>query len=99
MFGKMRLVLRSFGDAFLVPSNAVFSQGGRSYIFLVKDGKAVLTPVEIQVDDGRYAKLLLLKGAGPNEAPHELSGDETIVASNQGELSDGQAVKASPMEW
>jgi HlyD family secretion protein len=95
MFGKMRLVLRSFADAFLVPSTAVFSQGGRAYIYLVQDGKAVLTPVEIQVDDGKYAKILLLKG----NRTSELTGEETIVASNQGELSDGQAVKASPMEW
>jgi multidrug resistance efflux pump len=95
MFGKMKLVLRSFADAYLVPSTAIFSQGGRAYIYLVQDGKAVLTPVEIQVDDGKQAKLLLQKV----KSSSELTGEETIVASNQGELSDGQAVKAVESDW
>jgi HlyD family secretion protein len=95
MFGKMRLVLRSFAKCSLIPSTAVFSQGGRSYVFLAKDDKVVLTPVEIQADDGRLAKVLVTEKSGQRE----LSPDDTIVASNQGELTDGQTVKTSPADW
>jgi multidrug efflux pump subunit AcrA (membrane-fusion protein) len=99
MFGKMRLLLRSFKDAYLVPSTAVINQGGRSYVFLVKDGKAVLTPVEVELDDGRLAKLLVIERSDGKENRRQLHPQDTVVISNQGELSDGQAVKATPMDW
>jgi multidrug efflux pump subunit AcrA (membrane-fusion protein) len=99
MFGKMKLILRSFKDALLVPSTAVVSQGGRSYVYLVKDGKALLTPVEVEVDDGRLAKLLVIERSGGRETRRELRPEDEVVASNQGELSDGQAVKAIATDW
>jgi multidrug resistance efflux pump len=93
MFGKMRLVLRSFSDSFLIPSTAVFSEGGRRFIFIVKDDRVTRVPVEDQVDDGRLAKVVL------TGTKTELNGTETIVLSNQGELSDGQKVKPTLTEW
>ena len=56
--------------------------------------------VEVQADDGRVAKVTLLQQLDGHEVRRELSGDELIVASNQGELSDGQAVRAGePAAW
>jgi multidrug resistance efflux pump len=98
-YGKMRLVLRSFQKAYLLPSSAVFSQGGTSYVFVVKDGRAIKVPVEIQVDNGRTVKLVLLETVGGAEVRRDLSGDEEIVASNQGELSNGQAVRITRVDW
>src|SRR5262249_13507794 len=63
MFGRMRLALQSFNNAWLVPSTAVVHQGGRSFLFLVRDDKAVRVPVELQVDDGRLAKVVLVGSA------------------------------------
>jgi multidrug efflux pump subunit AcrA (membrane-fusion protein) len=99
MFGKMRLTLQKFGNAWLVPSTALVSQGGRSFLYLVKDDKAVRVPVDVQVDDGKLAKVRLIESVAGQEVLRDLTGEETVVVSNQGELSDGQAVKATSSEW
>ncbi len=98
-YGKMRLVLGGFQNAFLVPSTAVFSQGGNSFIFLLQDGRAVRTPVEIQADNGKTLKLALIERTGGNEVHKELTGSEEIVFSNQGELTNGQEIKPTLVEW
>jgi multidrug resistance efflux pump len=98
-YGKMRLVLRSFQKAFLLPRGAVVSQGGTSYVFVVKDGKALKMPVEIQADNGEEVKVALVEKVRGDEVLHDLGGDEEIVSSNQGELSNGQAVKTTRTEW
>jgi multidrug resistance efflux pump len=98
-YGSMRLVLRNFQNSYLVPSSAVFSQGGISYVFLIKDGHVVKTPIEIRADNGKSVKIVLVEHAGGQEIKRELAGNEEIVSSNQGELSDGQAVKTSLIKW
>ncbi len=101
MYGTMKLDLRNFKQARLLPSSAVFSKGGKPYIFVVQKGVAHLVPVEVQVDDGILAKVTLLlpgpKGQGQRRG--ELRGDEQVVLSNQAELSDGQQVNASQVSW
>jgi multidrug efflux pump subunit AcrA (membrane-fusion protein) len=99
MFGTMRLTLQKFANAWIVPSTALVSQGGRYFLYLVKDGKSVQVPVDVQVNDGRLAKVTLIEVVGGKEIRHDLTGEETVIVSNQGELSDGQAVKATPSEW
>ncbi|HWG43771.1 MAG TPA: HlyD family efflux transporter periplasmic adaptor subunit [Gemmataceae bacterium] len=94
MFGEMTLVLKQFESARLLPSSAIVSQGGRPYIYLVKDGKAHLQPVDVQVDDGKLAKVELVDEKG-NVAEEQLTGKEVVIISNQGELSEGQPVKAT----
>jgi multidrug resistance efflux pump len=98
-YGKMRLVLRNFKNSYFLPSTAVFSQGGTSYVFLVKDGHVVKTPVEIMADNGHTLKLVLLERINGGEARKELTGNEEIVSSNQGELTDGQPVNAAVVAW
>src|SRR5262249_46030915 len=97
-FGKMRLLLGNFQKAYLLPSSAVFSHGGTSYIYLVKEGRAQKVAVEVQADNGKLVKLALIERSGGEEILRELSGDEEVVASNQGELSDGQAVRATRVD-
>jgi multidrug efflux pump subunit AcrA (membrane-fusion protein) len=99
MFGKMRLILRDFDNAWLLPSSALVHQGGRSFVFLVKDGKAVRVAVDVTLDDGRMAKAALLQKIDGQEVERELSGQEEVVYSNQGELTDGQAVKTVQSDW
>jgi HlyD family secretion protein len=98
-YGKMRLVLRNYGKSFLLPRGAVFSQGGTSYLFLVKDGRAIKIPVEIQANDGERVKVVLLEKNRGQEVKRELTVADEVVSSNQGELSDGQSVKTNPVEW
>lgn len=96
MFGDMTLVLRKFDNAYLLPSSAIVSQGGRPYIYVVQDGKAHLQPVEIQVDDGKLVKVELLGDKG--HVLGDLTGQELVIISNQGELSEGQGVKPTVLD-
>src|SRR5262249_43589017 len=97
-YGRMRLVLRRFQKEVLLPRTAVVSQGGTSYVFVVKDGRALKMPVEIQADNGEEVKVVLVEKVSGQEVPRELKGDEEIVSSNQSELSNGQAVKTTRVE-
>jgi multidrug efflux pump subunit AcrA (membrane-fusion protein) len=99
MYGTMKLVLHNFKNAHLIPSQALFSKGGKSYLFVVRDGVAHLVPVDVQVDDGILAKVVVVEGGARVERRRELTGEERIVLCNQGELSDGQPVKASLEQW
>jgi multidrug efflux pump subunit AcrA (membrane-fusion protein) len=99
MFGKMRLVLHKFKDAYLVPSNVIVSQGGKPYIFVVKNGLAAQLPVEVQVDDGTLAKVSVITKVGNEEIRQELTKDEEIIASNQSEVTEGQPVTAILKDW
>jgi multidrug resistance efflux pump len=96
MYGKMTLVLKTFGDTYLIPSQAVLRQGGRTFIYLVEDGKAHLMPVEAQVDDGNLAKVERLGTQG--EVLGDLTGKEEVIVSNLEELTEGQEVKTAPQE-
>ena len=99
MYGTMKLVLHKFQNAYLIPSQAIFSRGGKPYIFLVQDQVAHRIAVNVQVDDGVTAKVVLLKLVNRVEQRSELTGNEQIVLSNQGELSDGQRVVANQVKW
>jgi multidrug resistance efflux pump len=91
MYGRMRLLLRTYRNVYLIPSYALVNEGGKSYLYLVKDGVAQRAEVRVRADNGKMARVALVSEDG---GARRLSGDEEIVASNQGELSDGQAVKA-----
>ncbi len=99
MYGTMTLELQKFANVWLVPSTALVSQGGRSFLYQVQDGKAVLTRVNVQVDDGRLAKVSVEESVDGKRVERDLTGREMVVVSNQGELTDGQAVKVTPSEW
>ena len=99
MYGKMRLALTKFEHAFLLPSSALVSQGGKSYVYEVKNDTVHVLPVEVQVDDGNLAKVTKLIKVGNREIKQDLSGQEEIVSSNQGELAEGQSVRPTPVEW
>jgi multidrug resistance efflux pump len=98
MYGKMRLILRSFGTDRLIPSQAIIREGGRTKIYVVKDGKAHLVPVEVQIDDGTLAKVDILNDNGGIVG--SLTGNEEVIVTNQEELSEGQAVTTAPLaDW
>lgn len=97
-YGNLTLVLQKFSDVQMLPSQAVVRMGGYAYIYLVKDGKAVLQPVQVQIDDGKLAKVDLLSNEG--EVLGSLTGQEEVIISNQSELADGQPVEpVLDKEW
>jgi membrane fusion protein (multidrug efflux system) len=95
MSGQMRLLLRSFGEVYMLPSSAVFSRGGKQYIAQVVDGKVHLLPVRVQVDDGTWVKVDVINPKVANDEFTALTGNEEIIAAGQGELEEGEAVSAS----
>jgi len=96
MFGQMTLILRNFNNVYMLPSQAITYRGGVPYIYVVKDGKAHLQPVKVQVDDGKLAKVDLINER--EEIIGELTGKEEVIVSNQGELDEGIPVKPSLVE-
>jgi HlyD family secretion protein len=98
MYGKMTLVLRKFANTYLLPSEAVFTEGGTSYVFIVRDGVAHQVPVDVEVDDGVKVKVVL-NDPGSEGGRREVTEDDQVVLSKQGELSDGQAVKPALVPW
>jgi hypothetical protein len=99
MYGEMKLVFRELSHVFLIPSDAIIRPGGTPYIYLVKDGKAVLVPVEVQVDDQHLTKVAIISKTKTGTIKRNLTGEEQIAYSNQGELTDGEAVKTIPQDW
>jgi HlyD family secretion protein len=105
MYGTMTLLLEDFGQSRLVPTSAIFAAGEHSYILEVRGGQAVRVPVHIQYEDGVQAKIVKVvqstdaKTGKPIEAYQELTDQDEIVRSGQGELAPGQRVKAVPTDW
>jgi multidrug resistance efflux pump len=99
MSGQMRLLLRRFDNAYLLPNGAVFSRGGKRYVAEIIDGKVHLTPVRVQVEDGEWVKVAVIHyqdtEMGREEVQSDLTGAEEIVASGQGDIEDGQPVNSS----
>jgi hypothetical protein len=95
MYGKMKLVLRNF-HGYLLPSDAIVREGGTPYIYVVEEGSARRVEVSVDLDDGKHARVQLLTASGDKRP---LTGREEIVFSNQGEISDGQAVESSHVDW
>jgi multidrug resistance efflux pump len=104
MTGYMELRLPC-DNSYLLPISAVFDRGGKSYIAEVRKGTAHLVPVVIQAEDGRLAKVVtIVRRPNPKTGVREpvrkeLTGNEEIIASGQGEIAEGQAVQATPGDW
>ncbi len=83
--------------ALTIPTRAVLTRDGATFCYRVVDGKAVRTPVKIGVREGTEYQLLKLRlptsDAEPKPRWVNPSGEEAVVASDPGELSDGQEVR------
>ena len=90
-FGEMTLILQKFDNVHMLPSAAIINKGGYQYIYVVRDGKAQLQPIKVQINDGKLANVELLDKDGV--VIGALTGKEEVIVSNQGELSEGQPVK------
>jgi len=103
MSGQMRLNLRHFQGAFLLPRSAVISRGGKPYIMEVKNGLTHLLPVRIQVEDGKLAKVAVIAREagvpGGQDVMKELTGEEVILLNRQLEIGAGQHVNATIEKW
>ena len=96
----MKVYLDRVSAAYLLPSSAVYSQGGKTYILVVQDGMTQQIPVRVQVNDGRMAKVALLATTGEGgTAVRELTGNEEVVVSRQMEVGDRAKVRTVVGDW
>jgi membrane fusion protein (multidrug efflux system) len=84
MYASCQIALERKAGANLVPAEALITEKSKSYVFAVRDGKAMRLPVKIGFDDG--IEVEVIAGLQPNEA--------VIAAGKQG-VTDGQPVNAS----
>jgi HlyD family secretion protein len=104
MTGTMRLQVGGYGRSFVLPSTAVYSRSGTSYILLVEGGKTRQVPVRVQVNDGKAVRVAMVvkqpvTDGLTREVLTELTGGEQVVAARQLELGDGTSVSVAPSEW
>ena len=83
-YASCKIALDRKTGANLIPAEALITEKNKSYVFAVRDGKAVRLPVKIGFDDGISVEII--EGLQPNEG--------VIVAGKQG-LTDGQTVNAA----
>ena len=85
MYGRTKLILQdSNPDAFTVPSSALVgtTKGGKGILFLVSEGIARKTSVEIGVDNGIQAEIT--KG---------ITSNDQVIVGNINTIKDGQHVE------
>ena len=86
MYGHVTIYLDEGADLLSAPSSSITGkeEQGKGSVFIVRNGKAHLTPVVVGADNG--VRIAILKGLKAN--------DEVIVHPN-GDLADGAEVVAS----
>jgi HlyD family secretion protein len=79
-----------------LPAAAVVGQGEQNYCYRVENGKAVRTPLRVGLRGGEWVEVLKKQTrpakAGEEAGWEDFGGEEVIVASDAGSLSDGQTV-------
>ena len=89
MYGKMKLTMLQPQSGLLVPSSAIVRDGGMTYLFKNENGIARRKPIVIQMEAGTTAAVRWSE----NGTTQDLSPDEEIITSNQGELQDGSPIQ------
>jgi RND family efflux transporter MFP subunit len=88
MYGRVTIVLEKSPNLLSVPSSCVVgkTEDGKGEVYVIRDGRAHLTPVQIGTDDGLRTAIL----AGLKE-------DDEVVLHPGSALGDGAPVVASPV--
>jgi RND family efflux transporter MFP subunit len=90
MYGKVTIMLQK-SDVLLIPPTCLVgkTRAGKGSVFVVRDGRAVLTPVSIGSDNG--LELAILSGLTPTSS---------VIARPSGSLVDATPVtSSSPAAW
>jgi multidrug efflux pump subunit AcrA (membrane-fusion protein) len=77
-----------------LPVSAITQIGNQNYCYLVIDGKAVRTPVQIGVSDGSWVEVTKkLVHSSVEGAWEAFDGTEAVVIGDLSEISDGEPVQ------
>jgi hypothetical protein len=84
-------------DSLCLPAQAVVVRDGVTFCMCVKDGKATKTPIRVGAREAGRVEALkkLVPSDEPNQRPswQDFTGDELVVVSKPGDLTDGQQVE------
>ncbi|MDR1439429.1 MAG: efflux RND transporter periplasmic adaptor subunit [Clostridiales bacterium] len=81
MFAEARFVKDASRGAVVLPRGAVVSSSAGDYVYIVRDGVASRSPVELGIDNGSEAEILSGVGFG-----------DSVVVKGQTGISDGERV-------
>jgi RND family efflux transporter MFP subunit len=73
-----------------LPMNAVIELGNQNCCFLYQDGKAMQTPVQIGLNDGKWIEVARKQVAGKWV---NFTGEEQVIVGELTDLNDGQKVR------
>lgn len=98
MFGRLDLVYDRRADALTIPRNALIEGDGETAVFVLRDNKAVRTPVQVGFINGAYAEIRegLVEGDGVvTVGKVTLRDGATVEVVNGTEGASAVAVKGS----
>lgn len=98
-YGTMELILQKFEGGYTIPATAIRTEKGETYIYEVKNQRVHRVPVRVDLEDAIRARVSVIvrkpvPSKGIQGVYRGLTGKEEIVYTNQGELSEGQLVRA-----
>ena len=79
------------GERYTLPVSAIFTHADQPCCWRVVEGKAVRTPLKLGVRDGQMVEVVKLQSGGV--AWQAVSGDEQVVVTNLGAVSEGKEVR------
>ena len=77
---------------FALPKQALTVMGNQTYCYLLRNDKAVKTPVEVGISDGTWTEVNKMKSGDPWV---KVTGNENVILGDLSELTDGQTVKVT----
>lgn len=84
MFARGDVTLKRIQNATVVPTDAVVTKNGKSYVFVVESGKAHMQPVSIGLQQGGFTEVI------------GVAAGQQIVTSGQQDLQDNAPVEVRP---
>jgi len=82
MFAEVKVTAQQQRKAVLVPKESVVDRVGKSYVFVVADGKAALREIKVGLSDDQQV-----------EAASGVAAGEMVVTAGQASLNDGDGVR------
>lgn len=96
MYVQARIVVEH-ANVWTLPAAAITTEGDQTFCFLVLDGKAIRTPLQVGLSGAGLVEVVKkqVKSPSPGEEGRweEIVGDEKIVANDPAMLTDGQPAR------
>jgi hypothetical protein len=91
-FGELVLERK---DVHTLPMAAIIEYGNQNCCFAYENGKAVQTPVQVGIDDGKWVEVAKKRVAGKRMS---FTGTEQVILGDLTEIKNGQRVRVEEGE-